>query len=313
MHPAYSVIFFTTASGAGYGLLFLIGLGNLAGLLPTDRVFGLTTLGVALGLITFGLLASTLHLGHKERSWRALSQWRSSWLSREGVAAIFTYVPAFLFGYGWIILEEPAGWALWGALAAIAAAITVYCTAMIYASLRAIPRWHNKFTPPVYLVMSLATGAVCLAMLLHLSGHGAGPSTWLLIVVLAAAGAVKALYWKSIDEAAPVATVESATGLGGLGAVKLLDSPHTSENYLQREMGYRVARKHAVKLRLITSITLFYLPIILQLIIATVDIASVWLAILTFLSVTLGVVIERWLFFAEAKHVVMLYYGEQAV
>src|SRR5690348_10761325 len=102
MHPAFSVILFTTASGAGYGLLLLIGL--LAGttLLPHGSWFGFAGLALALGLASFGLLASTFHLGHPERAWRAFSQWRSSWLSREGVASVATFLPAGLFGIAWI-------------------------------------------------------------------------------------------------------------------------------------------------------------------------------------------------------------------
>src|SRR3546814_17976234 len=87
MHPAYSVVFFTTASGAGYGLLALMGLFGALGLLPPDPWLGAVGLGMALAAITAGLLSSTVHLGHPERAWRAFSQWRSSWLSREGVAA----------------------------------------------------------------------------------------------------------------------------------------------------------------------------------------------------------------------------------
>ena len=100
MHPALSIIFFTTASGAGYGLLVLLGLGGAFGWLPAERGFGLVGMGLSLGLITAGLLSSTFHLGHPERAWRALSQWRSSWLSREGVMAIATYAPAGLLGLG---------------------------------------------------------------------------------------------------------------------------------------------------------------------------------------------------------------------
>jgi DMSO reductase anchor subunit len=80
MHPAFSVIFFTTASGAGYGLLALLGILAPLGLVPADAGFGALALGLALVLITAGLLASSLHLGHPERAWRAFSQWRSSWL-----------------------------------------------------------------------------------------------------------------------------------------------------------------------------------------------------------------------------------------
>ena len=109
MHPAYSVILFTTASGAGYGLLALLGLVGISHGEASSLAFGLTAMVIALGLITVGLLSSTFHLGHPERAWRAFSQWRSSWLSREGVAAVLTYVPALLFGLVWSgLVEAPA-------------------------------------------------------------------------------------------------------------------------------------------------------------------------------------------------------------
>ncbi|MCA8929188.1 MAG: dimethyl sulfoxide reductase anchor subunit, partial [Alphaproteobacteria bacterium] len=94
MHPAVSIIFFTTASGAGYGLLALMGLFGAIGLLPADPWVGGFGLVLALVLVTAGLASSTYHLGHPERAWRALSQWKTSWLSREGVMAILTYLPA---------------------------------------------------------------------------------------------------------------------------------------------------------------------------------------------------------------------------
>ncbi len=88
MHTAYSIIFFTTASGAGYGLLLLLALLSLGGYVPAERWLGFSCFALAFGLITFGLLSSTYHLGHPERAWRAFGQWRSSWLSREGVMAV---------------------------------------------------------------------------------------------------------------------------------------------------------------------------------------------------------------------------------
>jgi ferredoxin len=94
MHPAYSVIFFTTASGAGYGLWFWLGLRIAAEGLPDPAWPGVATLVLGGVLVSLGLLSSTFHLGHPERAWRAFSQWRSSWLSREGVAAVATYLPA---------------------------------------------------------------------------------------------------------------------------------------------------------------------------------------------------------------------------
>src|SRR6056297_2511505 len=112
MHPAYSVIVFTTASGAGYGLLALLGVWGMMGGHAPSTAFGLISGAVAFGLVTLGLLSSTYHLGRPERAWRAFSQWRSSWLSREGVAAVATYVPAGLFAIGWIFWGENGG--IWG-------------------------------------------------------------------------------------------------------------------------------------------------------------------------------------------------------
>ena len=92
MHPAYSVIIFTTISGAGYGLLLLTALGLALGMLGLSPLIMLVLLGISLTLVTIGLFSSMTHLGHPERAWRAISQWRSSWLSREGLFALLTYI-----------------------------------------------------------------------------------------------------------------------------------------------------------------------------------------------------------------------------
>jgi DMSO reductase anchor subunit len=311
MHPAYSIIFFTTASGLGYGLLALLGVYGAFGLMPQDRWFGLAALGLALGAVTFGLLSSTFHLGHPERSWRAVTQWRSSWLSREGVMALVTYVPAGLFGLGWVFFERTGGlWAVAGLLAATGAAVTVYCTSMIYACLRAVPRWHNRWVPANYLALALLTGAVWLDALLRLFGAARAETPVLVIGAAALAWALKVAYWRDIDGAAPVATAGSATGLGHLGKVRLLEPPHTHENYLQKEMGFEVARKHAQKLRRLAALFGFAVPLAGTL--AAMPLPGPWhtaLALVVAMSTSLGVVIERWLFFAEARHVVTLYYG----
>src|SRR5262249_19043948 len=122
VHPAISIIFFTCAAGAGYGLLTMLGALAVLRRLPPDRTLGIVSLGIALTLIVGGLLSSTLHLRRPERAWRALSQWRSSWLSREGIASLLTFVPAILFGLGWLILTRTDGFvALAGAASAVSA------------------------------------------------------------------------------------------------------------------------------------------------------------------------------------------------
>src|SRR5688500_11960141 len=96
MHPAFSVIFFTTASGAGYGLWIWLGVLALSNALP-GRTPALIALGLGFVGVTAGLLSSTLHLGQPLRAWRAFSQWRSSWLSREGIAALLCFLPMLWF------------------------------------------------------------------------------------------------------------------------------------------------------------------------------------------------------------------------
>src|SRR5262245_33166120 len=104
MHPAKSVIFFTTVSGAGAGLWIWLVIFGLAGHLPRNLEFCLAAFGLAFVLVTLGLMASVFHLGRPMRAWRALSQWRSSWLSREGVAALIAYPAVFTYGMAFYFL-----------------------------------------------------------------------------------------------------------------------------------------------------------------------------------------------------------------
>lgn len=315
MHPAFSVIFFTTASGAGYGLLALLGVFGALGMLPAERWFGLVAFGTGFALVTAGLLSSTFHLGHPERAWRALTQWRTSWLSREGVMAVLTFIPTGLYAVGWVYLERADGiFAALGLVGALFCAVTVYCTAMIYAALRSIPRWSNGFVAPAYLLLGLATGALALMLLTHLFGIGSAAVELTAGGSVLLAAAVKLGYWRAIRRDGG-STVASATGLGKPGLVRLLDAPHTESNYLLQEMGYRVARKHATRLRVISVLALFVLPAALILIMRGADTGAqaVMLASAALASAVLGILIERWLFFAEAKHVVTLYYGAESV
>lgn len=308
MHPAYSVIFFTTASGAGYALLALMSLLGAAGALPPDRWFGLTGFLVGLIAITGGLLSSTYHLGRPERAWRAFSQWRTSWLSREGVLAVFTYVPAGLTALGWVIFQEI--WIPSALILAVAAIATIATTSMIYASLKTVRRWSNGWTTPVYLVMGLASGALWLHFIGSIWGIEPGAIRIMATLALLAAAVAKVGYWRFVDGDQGVATAGSATGLDRFGKVRLLTAPHTEENYLLKEMGYRIARKHAVKLRWIAFGLGFALPLLLVLL-APPSAAGIFLLLVATLANAAGTLTERWLFFAEARHTVTLYYGAE--
>ncbi|MCV3205814.1 dimethyl sulfoxide reductase anchor subunit [Mesorhizobium sp. YC-39] len=310
MHPAFSVVFFTTATGAGYGLLALLGVLAGLGFIAPDFWLGLIGMGLALGLIAAGLLSSTGHLGRPERAWRAFSQWRSSWLSREGVASVVTFVPAGLFGIGWVFFGHTGGWvAVAGLLAAIGAVVTVCTTGMIYASLKPIAQWHSRFTLPAYLIFSAMTGSVLLNALLQGFAVGSNILQAVCLLLSLLGWGWKLATWRYNDRLEIPTSANTATGLAG-GTVRSLEWPHTEENYLLKEMGFRIARKHSFRLRQITQLLAFALPVLL---LATVF-ALPWpiataLSVLAAIVQFAGMLVERWLFFAEAKHTVTLYYG----
>lgn len=307
MKPAASIILFTTLSGAGYGLLFWLVLLRPAGLVLHSAWFGVPVLLLALALIGVGLLSSVAHLGRPERAWRALSQWRSSWLSREGVAAIATFPPAILFGLAMLAGRE--GLALFfGLLAAGGAVATVWCTGMIYASLKPVREWHLPLVAPGYVVFGAFTGAALLAGAAAMAGGGRAA---LLLAALLAAVAlvVKRAIWAAADGAGAPTTAASLTGLSRLGTVRPLDPPNTETAYLMREMGFRVARAHAGKLRRIALWGGFVVPALLLATAALAGgLAAALLAPLAAAAALAGMLVERWLFFAEATHTVATYY-----
>ncbi len=309
MHPALSVIVFTTATGAGYGLLAVVALGALLGLFPASPWLGALACGLALLLITGGLLSSTLHLRHPERAWRAISQWRSSWLSREGLFALLTYVPTLALTLSWVLMGHI--WDPMAVLAAAGATVTVACTGQIYASLKPVARWHQPLTTPCYLLFALASGTLSAALVLQATGRAAGWAGGLALIAVPAAWLLKLLWWREGDETPLAGTPESATGLGGRGKVRLLEPPHTSSNYLMNEMGFQIARKHAATLRRRAVILGVALPVPLLALSLAIGVGAIatLLTLLALLSLVAALLIERWLFFAEARHTVTLYYG----
>ncbi|AAV96782.1 dimethyl sulfoxide reductase anchor subunit [Ruegeria pomeroyi] len=290
MHPAPSVILFTTLSGLGFGLLFFLGLGlpSVSGWVAF--VFFVIAYAMAVG----GLLASTFHLGHPERAWKAFSQWRTSWLSREGCAAVAALLVMGLYALGLVFLDQR--WSLLGGLGALLSLGTVFTTSMIYAQLRTVPRWHSPLTPVLFLAFSLAGGAL-------LAGQ-----VRLALILLVSAALVQLVWWRQGDGALARSGTDlaSATGLGQGGVVRAFEPPHTGSNYLLREFVHVVGRKHAAKLRVIALVLAFVLPVLLLLL--PFGHALALLAVLSHLA---GVAVSRWLFFAQAEHVVGLYYGKR--
>ncbi|MGJ8621333.1 MAG: dimethyl sulfoxide reductase anchor subunit family protein [Yoonia sp.] len=290
MHPAPSVIIFTTFSGIGFGLLVWLGMGAIV---PTG-LSAFIWFAIAYVAAVGGLLASTFHLGHPERAIKAFSQWKTSWLSREGICAVFTLIVMAVYGAGLVFAGTrfaPLGWL--GALGALA---TVFTTSMIYAQLNTVPRWKHWTTPALFLVLSLGGGAL-------LAGQVSET-----MVLLAIAGGLQFYAWASGDTrlAESGTNLATATGLGHIGKVRAFEPPHTGTNYLLREFVHQVGRKHAQQLRVIAMGLGFVLPIVLLLLPFNHLFAA--LAVTSHIA---GVLTLRWLFFAQAEHVVGLYYGKR--
>ncbi|MGQ0566942.1 MAG: dimethyl sulfoxide reductase anchor subunit family protein [Gemmobacter sp.] len=285
MHPAPSVIVFTVLSGMGFGFLALLGLGVVGWA-------GLWAWALGYGLAIVGLVASAFHLGNPQRALLAFTQWRTSWLSREAVlsvAALSGLAPMALSD--WLDLGFPRVVGVLGAVLAVAAVIA---TGMIYAQIRAVPRWHHGVTPVLFLGFAVTGGLI-------LSGHAR-------VAALACLGLVLLLRmaWRIGDGqfARAGQTLGTATGLAG--KVDVFEWPHTGDNYLLREMIHVVGRRHAERLRLIAVVLAGLVPALLLL--ALPGAVGAGLATLAHL---LGALAARWLFFAEAEHVVGLYYGRR--
>jgi len=290
MHPAPSVIFFSTFSGLGFGLLIFLGLG-----MPSVTGFSaFAFFTIAYVLAVGGLISSTFHLGRPERAIKAFSQWRTSWLSREAWCAVAALVLMATYGAGLVFLGQR--WIFLGLLGAAASLGTVFTTSMIYAQLKTVPRWNSPLTPANFLSICIAGGALM-----------AGQVTWA-IVLLLLAGGIQIATWLRGDSAFANSGTDmaTATGLGNIGTVRAFEPPHTGTNYLLREFVFVIGRKHALKLRIIAISLLAVLPVIFLLLPF-----NHWLALLAVVAHITGVFAARWLFFAQAEHVVGLYYGKR--
>ncbi|MFM9846943.1 MAG: dimethyl sulfoxide reductase anchor subunit family protein [Hyphomicrobiaceae bacterium] len=311
MHPAYSVIIFTVTSGAGFGLLIWLAALALAGKVTTAPALGLVGLGLAFALVAAGLISSTAHLGRPERAWRAFSQWRTSWLSREGVLAVATFLPASIFALSWAFfgVRGPLFNAAGGLAIALGLA-SVYATGMIYQSLTTIRAWAHPLVASIYIVLAVATGGTLAVFVLRMFGEAQEGVAQASIAINLLAAILKYAYWRGIDTEPRTRTAGDATGLGQFGTVRVLDPPHTQANFVMREMGYAVARKHAKILRIIAVSLGFVVPAVLTAVSLMVPVVgTLLLAGLAVASMIVGIMTERWLFFAEAQHVVTLFYG----
>lgn len=325
MHPAFSVIFLTTLIGAGQGLFLALFTGQLyalAKLLPVqeDNFYVWGSL-IALALLVLGLVASFFHLGRPERAWRSASQWRTSWLSREVLilplvmALVAAFGLAHWLGWTWPLLtlgdalpvDPTLSIGLLGTLATFALFV---CTAMIYASVKFLEEWHSPLTVANFTLFGIASGFMLAAaysawlgnQLVTFYGTWAVVATLLALITRGAALARNArLKHKS--------TVQTAIGVRHNAVVQKAQGA-TGGSFNTREFSHGRSPATLWQVRWLFLILVFPLPILL--VAAAYGIQSPSLPMAAFAVQFLGLLAERWSFFAEARHPQNLYYQSVA-
>jgi DMSO reductase anchor subunit len=312
MKPAFSIIFFTVSSGAGLGLVALIALADslVGGGLAPEALWRGALLGLV--LVAAGLASSVLHLANPKNAWRTFSRFRSSWLSREAVFAAGLFPVAAL--YVLLLANGRGGRALPALATALLAWAVLACTAMIYASLKPIRQWHTRWTPANYFLLGHWSGALLLCAIASAYAPVPAPLLALAGALGLASLAAKLAYWYAIGHAAAT-TLAQAIGVGqgvrGPGApsvaqARMLDVGHSRGTFLTDEFGFALARRHATMLRAAALVLVFGVPLPWLL----AGMAHWQLALVPAACCIIGLLVERWLFFAEAKHTVRLYHGE---
>ena len=315
MKPALSIIFFTVSSGAGLGLLALIAIVDVfaSSSLPAHALWRGALLGLV--LVAAGLASSVLHLANPKNAWRSFARFRTSWLSREAVFAAALFPVSGLYV---VLVAESTGGVSRMLLALLTCALAwavLFCTAMIYASLKPIRQWHTRWTPVNYVLLGHWSGAMLLWAMACAYAARSGPFLILAGVLGLAALAAKLAYWHAIGNENGAMTlgraIGVASGVHGPGPIstahaRLLDVGHSHGTFLTSEFGFELARRHARTLRGVALVLGFGLPLVWL----VAGVAGWQPALAATACCVMGLLVERWLFFAEAKHTVRLYHGD---
>lgn len=302
MNPAFSVISFTTLLGAGQGLVVILALAEIAGM-PTPHRLALML--IALVTLTASLAASFLHLGHPLRAWRAMAMWKTSWLSREVII-----LPAFIALVGlWAFMEWQGEKLWWLAFVLIGLSVVLWiCTAMIYACIRFIREWAHPITLANYTLLGLASGAVLTSSLMALLEPDwplLTPLAGLAIVATAVAALVRAAsLWRNAT-LRPSSTLQSATGIAH-PVLRQTSMGMSAGAFNTREFFHGKSAFVVKNIRAIMWLLCFLVPCLLLL--AGIALDAKIATTIAFPVQYAGLLAERWLFFAQARHPQNLYY-----
>ncbi len=319
MKPAFSVIFLTTLLGAGQGLflaLFTHQSYALFGLLPmqSDAFYGYGS-ALALLFLGAGLIASFFHLGRPERAWRSAAKWRTSWLSREVIVlpafmgVVFLYGVSHLAGFKPEVVTLPSGLVIdlsvvIGVIGTLVSFGLFVCTGMIYACLRFLREWHSPLTVINYILLGGSSGFILAAFY----STSAAPSQthffvgWsIIITLLAFAGRSASLIRNA--RLKPKSTLQTAIGV---------KHPYIVQRSMGAMGGSFNTREffHGKSAALMRAIKPFFLVLafVVPLTLLAFGMFTPALLGVAFILQYIGLLAERWFFFAQANHPQNLYY-----
>ena len=308
MNPAWSVVFFTVLAGFGQGLAVCLSVAVLGGALSSSNALLARGLGLAIALLVIGLAASFFHLARPLRAWRAAAMWRTSWLSREVIV-----LPALIgvLALWWLALLTGRGGmavAVLFPLAAIVLAIALWvCTGMIYAGIRFIQEWAHPLTLVNYTLIGLSSGLVLAAGLAAYAGEArllafVGPAA---IALTLAAGAARVASLRRNAALKPRSTLQSATGINARRLVQM-SMGMSAGSFNTREFFHRAGAQALLRLTWAAILFGFALPLAFMAWGWRSGVSLPWLAGLAVQAA--GLLAERWVFFAQARHPQNLYY-----
>lgn len=322
MNPPFSVIFLTTLIGVGQGLFLALFFGQgytLLGDIPADSgKFYATGSLIALVFLIGGLIASFFHLGHPERAWRAATQWRTSWLSREVIALPLFMFFVFLYGvlhyfdinpivFGTAALPETGLTVVIGVIGVVTCIALFICTGMIYACLKFLQEWHTPLTPINYTLFGMASGCTLAALYTQqqhspLLGH---TTVWAMMLTMAAfltrsASLIRnyRIKYKS--------TLKTAIGVRHTHIQQKAQGA-MGGSFNTREFFHHKKAVFLKSIKWIFMILVFPVPVVLLLAALYHQDATI-LFVLAFVAQYIGLIAERWFFFAQARHPQNLYY-----
>ena len=307
MRPQFSIIFFTTLAGMAQGLLFFLALINLEAPVFSAPFISMLALPVSFILLTLGLVASFFHLGHPERAWRAAMMWRTSWLSREVIA-----LPAVMLLTAMTFLYINSGivptW-LWAAVIIGTLALWI-CTAKIYQCIRFIQEWSHPSTLTNFILLGLSSGGLLLEFLLLVWNDPNTPLGISLIsgvnfILLFLALNLKLWIWRRNQKLKPKSNLASATGIKG-NNIRQTSMGFMGGSFNTREFFHHQTDRVISNIRKIILLMVYIGPMVmLAFNLSSPSISQVAIALLIHY---IGLLAERWMFFAEANHPQNLYY-----